>query len=290
MGKLPRLVITIVLMTLTALSGWAILTTPGLKPVVVSIYEPARIEAEQRILDLGHVETDSKVHRSFVLYNKGGKHLRIGEVDTSCGCTVAKPSKTVIAPGDFTRLDVTLDTSIKLGSVRKKITVHSNDPHRLTLDLFLVGLVTPKKMASHAAVSLKAADPLVLFKGSCASCHVVRGKGKTGQALFQADCAMCHGINAQGTPSSGPSLLNRDYDNLDVLAHTRRVIHDGSPNSPQMPPFSQQRGGPLNEDQIDSLVKFLKFQEFQNKTGMLGKDTLEEEDEAAFQDALKEPH
>jgi mono/diheme cytochrome c family protein len=290
MGKSSRLVIAIMLLLLAVFAGWQILSTPGLKPVVVSIYAPARIEAENRVVNVGKVETDSKVHQSFVLYNKGGKHLRISEVETSCGCTVAELSKKVLAPGDFTRLAITMDTSIKLGEVIKKITVHSNDPKRPALDLFLTGTVMARKMEAHEQVALKAADPLVLFKGDCATCHVDRGKGKTGQALFQADCAMCHGLNGQGTKNSGPSLLTGDYEKPEVLAHVQRVIAEGSPQSPQMPPFSRKLGGPLNDDEIDSLVQFLKFQSLQNKMGLLGKDAAEEEDEAAFREALRQPH
>lgn len=285
-----RLVLTVIFAVFAVLSGWYILTTPGLKPVVVSIYEPPRIFAESRIRNIGSVETDSKIPSEFILYNKGGKPLRIKDVQTSCGCTVAKISKKVISPGDYSRLKVEMDTSIKLGKVRKTITVASNDPQRPELLLFLVGNVLPKKMKGHAQINLKAADPLVLFKGDCATCHVKAGIGKTGKALFLADCAMCHGVNAQGHQSAGPSLLDLNYENDASLKAVRQVIAEGSPHSPQMPPFSKAKGGPLSDDEIDSLVSFLKFQSFQNKMGQLGKNESEVEDEAGFQEALKQPH
>jgi mono/diheme cytochrome c family protein len=290
MGSSLRLVVTVALAALAVLSAWYIFSTPGLKPVVIWVYGPPRIYAESRIQDVGTVETDSKVPAMFVLYNKGGKTLRISDIQTSCGCTVAKISKQNIAPGDFTKVHVEMDTSIKLGKVRKEITVSSNDPDRPKLTLFLIGNVLPKKMKGHAQISLKAQDPLVLFKGDCASCHVKPGIGKTGKALFLADCAMCHGVNAQGHGSAGPSLLNLDYDHENTLKSIRRVIAEGSPRSPQMPPFSKAKGGPLSEDQIDSLVNFLKFQAIQNKLGLLNKDEVETVDEAAFEEALKQPH
>lgn len=281
----------LILVGLAGLSLWYIFNTPGRKPVVISVYEPPIISAEKRIQDIGKVETDSKIPAHFLIYNVGGKHLRINDVQTSCGCTLAQLSKKLIAPGDFARIDVTLDTSIKLGKVRKQITVKSNDPQRPELPLFLVGQVLPKKMASHAQVTLTPQDKLVLFKGDCATCHVQAGKGKTGQALFVADCAMCHGINGQGHLSAGPSLLGRNYDDEATAKRARTIIATGSPNSPQMPPFSQKQGGPLTDDEIDSLVAFLKVQNMKHRLGLLNQPVeADVEDEAAFEEALRQPH
>lgn len=286
-----RRLVMLVLLVLACLAGWVIFTTPGSKPVVISVYEPPIISAEQRVKDIGTVQTDTKVPAYFLVYNVGGKHLRIKDVETSCGCTVARMSKTVVAPGDFARIDVELDTSIKQGKVRKQLTVVSNDPQRPRLPLFLTGEVLGKKMEGHAQITLEPKDKLVLFKGECATCHVQAGKGKTGQALFQADCAMCHGINGQGNHSAGPSLLNGNYEDEAYVANARKVIAEGSPNSPQMPPFAKAQGGPLSDDEINSLVAFLKVQHMKNKMGLLNQPTTEEvEDEAAFEEALKQPH
>lgn len=286
-----RLILTVLLLLVSLLAIGYILRTPGLKPVVVSIYEAPIIEAEHRIQDIGSVKTDSQAKTDFLLYNKGGKHLRISAVETSCGCTVAKISKKVIAPGDFTRIRVALDTSLKMGNLRKKVTVFSNDPERPQLALFVTGTVQAAATKGHARITVQPKDKLVLFKGQCATCHVQKGIGKTGKALFQADCAMCHGLNAQGSKTSGPSLLQLNYENDVARQQIRRIIANGSPNSPQMPPFAKSQGGPLNDDEIDSLVSFLKFQSLQNKMGMLNKeDAGEQEDVAAFEEALREPH
>jgi mono/diheme cytochrome c family protein len=286
-----RMALMVIIGLLSILGGVYILTTPGRKPVVVSIYEPPIISAEKRVQDVGQVPTDSKVQTEFLVYNIGGKRLRISNVETSCGCTLAQISKRAISPGDFTRIAVEMDTSLKVGPVRKKITVLSNDPKRPQMDLFLVGDVLAKKMGGHAPIQIQPKDKLVLFKGQCATCHVSAGIGKTGKALFQADCAMCHGATAQGNHSAGPSLLNGDYQNAQYSQRMRDIIANGSPNTPQMPPFSNSHGGPLNPDEIDSLVQFLKFQRSQAEMGLLNKQSTEEmEDEAAFQQALKQPN
>jgi mono/diheme cytochrome c family protein len=280
------------------------LITPGWRPVVVSIYDGPQLSVEKRIQDIGRVETDRKVRTEFLVYNKGGRHLRLHRVDASCGCTVADISRRIIAPGDFSRIRVVLDTSLKIGKIRKKLTLFSNDPQRPALALFVIGEAQAARMDGHAPITLGPRDRLTLFKGECASCHVQKGVGKTGQALFQADCAMCHGQSAEGHLPSGPSLLGGKADQEAWIAHTRRVIADGSPHSPQMPPFSQAQGGPLNPDEIDSLVAFLKFRNQQARTTSSGQaspenpksktstqeEPLEAQDEAAFQDALRHPN
>jgi mono/diheme cytochrome c family protein len=286
-----KLVVTLSLALVVVVATWFLLTTPGYRPVVISVYEPAQIEAEQRIEDIGKVNTDSKAKAAFLIYNKGGTHLRISNVETSCGCTVAEVSKKVIAPGEFSRIGVTLDTSIKLGPVRKKITVFSNDPKRPKLDLFLTGDVIAQKEMGHAQITVMPKDKLVLFKGECATCHVQKGIGKTGNALFQADCAMCHGIKAQGNHSAGPSLLRIDFEKEAIQKQMRAIIANGSPHTPQMPPFAKSEGGPLSDDEIDSLISFLKVQNLKQKMGLLDKEEPGEvEDETAFQEALQNPH
>ncbi len=270
------------------------LVTPGWKPVVVSVYEGPQLMVENRIQDIGAVETDRKVRTEFLLYNTGGRHLRLYRVDASCGCTVADISRKILAPGDFSRIRVVMDTSLKLGNIRKKLTLFSNDPQRPVLDLFIVGRAVAGKVAGHADITLKAHDRLALFKGDCATCHVQKGIGKTGQALFQADCAMCHGQHAEGNRPSGPPLLGNDPENEAWLAHIHNRIAAGSPNSPQMPPFAKAKGGPLTPDEVDSLVSFLKFRTMQKKAGLpaaLANDVDESpEDLATFKEAARSPH
>lgn len=301
-----KLLILSALALLTAIFLIYTLITPGWRPVVVSIYDGPQLSVEKRVQDIGRVETDRKVRAEFLIYNKGGKHLRLYRVDTSCGCTVADISRQIVAPGDFSRIRVVLDTSLKMGKIRKKLTLFSNDPQRPALALFVVGEATAARMDGHAPITLAPRNRLTLFEGKCAACHVQKGVGKTGQALFQADCAMCHGRSAEGHPPSGPSLLSKDANHKAWAARTRRVIADGSPDSPQMPPFSQAQGGPLNPDEIDSLVAFLKFRNQQARMTSNGQDssdtdkrnendgnkeeTLEAQDEATFQDAIRHPN
>ncbi|MEM0952257.1 MAG: DUF1573 domain-containing protein [Cyanobacteria bacterium P01_H01_bin.74] len=240
--------------------GVWIAKTPGLRPIVISVYKPPILWVEHPSVDIGLVDTDSHAQAQFFLYNIGGKHLRLTAIEPSCGCTLAEASKKVIPPGGFSQLKIDLDTSLKLGAVRKSITVRSNDPTQPVIDLVVTGEVLAKKAAAHDDIMLQPKDRLALFKGRCATCHVNRGVGKTGKALFLADCAMCHGQQAEGNGTAGPALRHLDFSQPAIKQAVHRVIANGSPHTPQMPPFSQEVGGPLTDDEIESLVQFLAYQ------------------------------
>ncbi len=243
--------------------------------MVISIYEPPIIKPDVKEFDVGVVKTDDKVYHTFLLYNVGGKPLKIHKVDTSCGCTVVNVTKDIVMPGEFAKLKVTLDTSIKLGKTKKKITVFSNDPQTPELVLHLKGTVI-HQMKGHEKIAVK--DPLVLFKGECVTCHVDRGRGKVGKDLFIADCSMCHGMQGEGVPDIAPSLLEGDYHDPKFMDLMRKYVAEGSPHTPQMPPFSEHKGGPLNDAEIDSLMNFLRYQAQLAKEGKLD-DMLAEEEE-----------
>lgn len=267
-----------------------IFTTPGLKPVIITYnYKDPKpiIAAEPRVQNIGEVTMGDAVSTEFFLYNKGGTTLHIHDVDASCGCTVTKLSKKNIAPGDFSVLTVDLDTSLKSGKVVKEIAVHSNDPNeqRRIHKVYLMGNVNTNGTTDiHENIDLSSVNRLALFEGKCASCHVDKGIGKSGKELFAADCAMCHGMNAQGRKDIAPSLLTLPSPDQfktkehhkqaqdEVLARFRTVISKGATNNPQMPPFHVAHGGPLNNDDVDSLINFLRYQNKRAQKGTLSTD------------------
>jgi mono/diheme cytochrome c family protein len=174
---------------------------------------------------------------------------------------VAQLSKKIIAPGHMATLKVDLDTSLKLGRVEKLITLTTNDPKHPQFPLTLWATVDPNFMG-HEKIAVK--NRLVLFQGKCASCHVAKGVGKSGESLFNADCAMCHGVAGQGRVA--PSLIVKFKGNPDARyhdpafrAHFKEIITSGAPNNPSMPPFGEMHGGPLSDSQIDSLLTYLSY-------------------------------
>lgn len=239
------------LMLLAAVALWAFLK-PGWRPVIINIHAPPTLVVDATERDLGTVKMDDEVHTRFYLTNTGGRELRIYGVEASCGCTVATPKQDVLQPGDSTPLDVTLDTSAKLGSIVKTIDITTNDPAHPVTTLTLRG-EAEFRMKGHKPIPVR--DPLVVFKGKCATCHALKGEGKSGEALWLADCAMCHGPKAAGGVAG--SLANKQWQDEAERARLRAVIANGAKNNPTMPPYAKANGGPLTESQIDSLVVYL---------------------------------
>jgi hypothetical protein len=77
----------------------------------------------------------ANVRHAFSFKNSGGAELVLGEIKTTCGCTVATLPKTRMAPGEQSAVEVVLSLT-SAGEVAKSILVYSNapgSPHQLTI-------------------------------------------------------------------------------------------------------------------------------------------------------------
>jgi mono/diheme cytochrome c family protein len=74
-------------------------------------------------------------------------------------------------------------------------------------------------------------------------------------SLFKANCAGCHG--AQGKLGPAPPLNDAIFLSIVPDAELLRVITEGRPGTP-MAPFARERGGLLNEAQVNALAAGLK--------------------------------
>jgi len=103
-----------------------------------------RLTCAEPVHDFG-VRADERelVRHAFVLRNEGTETLQIGEVKTTCGCTVARLASSALPPGGTTELAVTLNLTGRRGAQRKDIRVASNDPRQPELILTLQGAVEP---------------------------------------------------------------------------------------------------------------------------------------------------
>jgi hypothetical protein len=104
-----------------------------------------RIVVEPVVFDFGELQQHKTVHKEFTVSNEGSEDLRIERVITDCGCTVAGLDEKVLAPGASTTLRVKLDTRSRLGSLRKRVLVHSNDRSRRSFEVRLKAVVVEKK-------------------------------------------------------------------------------------------------------------------------------------------------
>jgi cytochrome c5 len=167
-----------------------------------------RIEVSSPTFDFGQIMQGDPVKHVFEFHNAGGSDLIINNLHTTCGCTAATASNGPFPPGGKGQIEVSYDSRAKVGFAHKEVEVLSNaegSPHLLTLTGVVLEDEHPKMVASD-----------VLFAGSCAQCHAVPAKGKSGQELYDSVCAICHdfpqktGRKYVAPERSGTSMLNAD--------------------------------------------------------------------------------
>ncbi len=102
-------------------------------------------------------------------------------------------------------------------------------------------------------------DALVAYTVSTAGGSVI----ETGQFLYVENCASCHGDFGEGGENpSRPDDIIAPISTAEYLKtrdnHTlQQIIAQGQPNF-GMSPFSVAYGGPLDDDEVDALVSFIR--------------------------------
>jgi len=162
-----------------------------------------------------------------------------------------------VAPHSSEPLMVVMDTSMKQGVVKKDITVKSNDPKNPVSTIYVTAEVKNPHADMGKDVQAK------IFQGRCAACHVNDGIGKQGEVLYLADCSMCHGFRGGGAVA--PALTHMDYGNREIVDAMRKIISEGSTIHRSMPGFSKRKGGPLSDEDIESLLQYLAWRSKQEK-------------------------
>ncbi len=123
--------------------------------------------------------------------------------------------------------------------------VHTNDPKKpaitLSVSMDIKDLMHTKKF--------EAAE---IFSEQCSPCHVEKGRGKKGFELFAADCLMCH--------NAGKSALPLAVMRKKPRAEINAAIRNGIKNT-AMPGWSAKKGGPLTDDEINSLIPLFEGSE-----------------------------
>lgn len=91
--------------------------------------------------DFGEVEEGAIVQHDYIIKNAGEGPLEIKKAQPSCGCTVARIEKSIVPPGEETKITANFNTARRPGEVTKTIGVESNDPVTPNLVLTLRGKV-----------------------------------------------------------------------------------------------------------------------------------------------------
>jgi hypothetical protein len=94
--------------------------------------------------NFGDLVQGKRVEHEFTFTNNGKKDLIIRKIKASCGCTTVDPRDMVIKPGASSSIKAIFDSTGKMGSQSKSITVITNDPKKTTLYLWLKGNVVNK--------------------------------------------------------------------------------------------------------------------------------------------------
>jgi hypothetical protein len=113
-------------------------------PALAVSAEGPKLVVEDADFHFGQVYQGSKVEHTFRFRNAGGAPLVIDNVRSSCGCTAALVSATVIPPGGAGEVRATFDSGRFRGPVEKTIYLHVNDPQQPVARMHVRGTVTPE--------------------------------------------------------------------------------------------------------------------------------------------------
>jgi mono/diheme cytochrome c family protein len=206
---------------------------------------------------------DTEATFSFSATNISTSTVVIDSVTTSCGCTVARLPATpwILQPGSNGQLEAVLSLTGKTGTFTKAVMIHSNRGEKTLLVRAVVGQVPNRRTgvpipfigSRERNQQLAKANRQAVFQGDCAKCHAEPARNKSGELLYGAVCGICH--DAEHRAESVPDLHLIDHDtNPDFW---RGLIAHGKADS-MMPAFALDEGGPLNSEQVNSLVNFLE--------------------------------
>jgi hypothetical protein len=112
-----------------------------------------KIELLNPVYDFGSVLQGQQVNHSFKIKNSGRGDLVINKVQTSCGCTVAEPTKKRLKQGEDAEIGVMFDTRHQKGHRVRTITALTNDPQMSNAAMTLQGDVKVEVEATPEEVS-----------------------------------------------------------------------------------------------------------------------------------------
>jgi mono/diheme cytochrome c family protein len=202
---------------------------------------------------------DAAANFTFTLTNISSAPIIINAVSTSCGCTVAKVPTLPwnLDAGTNGTFDVSVNLAGKAGTFTKTLTVVSSVGNKsLSVEVTMpppVIAAATNNVERDRNMELAKADRQAVFKGDCAKCHgEPAAQNKSGKDLYVAVCGVCHDAEHRATAVPDLHALKTKPDE----PYWRNWINAGKIGT-MMPAFAKAEGGPLNEEQINSLVHYL---------------------------------
>lgn len=94
---------------------------------------------------------------------------------------------------------------------------------------------------------------LILFIPAAAQEGDDQEKLELGARIYAENCALCHGDDGQGRVGA---TLAKDWPSIRPDLRVRETVINGVPGT-LMPAWSEAKGGPLSDDEIDALVFYI---------------------------------
>jgi cytochrome c5 len=204
---------------------------------------------EHGFFDFGTVTEGDIVKHTFKFKNDGAGKVKIAKTETSCGCTTASGALKEYAPGESGEMEVVVDTKGKKGIVVKTVTLtlENNDGDKAEISLAMKLEPPPHpKIENLRNINAEAA---------CKSCHLESGEGQSGIFLYHRVCSQCHG--KKGVGGFGLALNDAAWQKRIDDARIKKVMLGGLPDK-GMPSFVEGVMPPLSEEQVDSLIQYIR--------------------------------
>ncbi len=117
---------------------------------VSAVFAKASLKFSETKKDFGLIPQHTLFNWKVKVKNVSSSPVSIVKIKTTCGCTVAKPEKETLLPGDETELLINFNSEAFLGKVEKLIFIDTNTKERYTLRLRAIVektvYISPKKI------------------------------------------------------------------------------------------------------------------------------------------------
>lgn len=95
-------------------------------------------------IDFGTIHSQDTVTKTFKIKNISENSLKINQIKTSCGCTVAKVNDSIVKKNESTDIIVQfIADNDKIGKINKSVVIDANTNPNFTV-LYLKGIVEKK--------------------------------------------------------------------------------------------------------------------------------------------------
>ena len=92
--------------------------------------------------DFGRVRPAQVLTHTFMLKNETGQPLTIKDISTSCGCTAFRATKTLLAPGESTAIEVTFNTKGYSGHTSQFVYVYTDALNNSVIKFTVTATIT----------------------------------------------------------------------------------------------------------------------------------------------------